>query len=275
LTFPISERWVTVSGLQLLVEDMGKGPVVLLAHGMWCDAGMFTGVAADLAHDHRVLVPDLRGHGRSAVPDRQWRIGDVADDLVAILDQLRVDRVTLAGFSMGGMAAVDFAVRHGGRLAGLALMGTSAAGEEMVRKAEIRALARLIELTGTPRFLAHEAARATFSPRFRRSKPDLVTRWESAVRAMPPRALIQALRAVASRPPLLDRLGDVRTPSLIIAGTGDRIVSPRWSRAMHRRLTRSRLIEFSKAGHAVPIELPGEVAGLLRDLAAGRISRAR
>jgi pimeloyl-ACP methyl ester carboxylesterase len=254
---------------------MGKGPVILLAHGMWCDAGMFTSVATDLARDHRVLVPDLRGHGRSSVPDQPWRIGDVADDLVAILDQLRVDKVTLAGFSMGGMAAVDFAIRHGDRLAGLALMGTSAAGEELLRKAEIGALAKLIELTGTPRFLAREAARTTFSPRFRRSRPDQVTRWESAVRAMPPRALVQALRAVASRPSLLDRLGEIRTPSLILAGTGDRIVSPRWSRAMHRRLTRSRLIEFSKAGHALPIELPAEVAGLLRDLAAGRISRAR
>jgi len=275
LTLPIAERWVTVSGLQLLVEDTGKGPVILLAHGMWCDAGMFAGVTAELARDHRVLVPDLRGHGRSAVADQPWRIADVADDLAAILDQLRVDRVTLAGFSMGGMAAVDFALRHGERLAGLALMGTSAAAEGLVRKAEISALASLIELTGTPRFLAHEAARSTFSPGFRRSRPEEVTRWESAVRAMTPRGLIHALRAVASRPSLLERLGEIRTPSLVIAGTGDRVVSPRWSKAMHRRLNRSRLIEFSKAGHAVPIERPAEVAGLLRDLAAGRISRAR
>lgn len=274
MTVSVTERWVTVSGLQLLVEDRGRGSVVLLAHGMWCEAGMFARVATELGRDHRVLVPDLRGHGRSAVPDRQWQIADVADDLVAMLDQLEVDRVTLAGFSMGGMAAVDFALRHRDRLDGLALMGTSAGAEELVRKAEIRTLAKIIELTGTPRFLAHEAARKTFSAPFRRAKPEDVTRWESAVRAMSPQALIHALRAVATRPALLGRLGEIPVPTLLVAGTGDRIVNPRWSRAMRRALPRSRLVEFKGVGHAVPIERPAEIAALLRDLAAGNLPRA-
>ncbi len=234
---------------------------------------MFARVATELARDHRVLVPDLRGHGRSTVPDRQWRIADVANDLAAMLDQFEVRRVTLAGFSMGGMAAVDFALRHPSRLDGLALMGTSAAAEEFMRVLEIRTLAKVIELTGAPKFLAHEAARGTFSPRFRKTRAAEVARWESAVRAMSPPALIQALRAVATRPALVERLGEIRVPTLILAGTADRIVNPRWSRAMNRALPRSRLVEFKGTGHAVPIERPAEVAGMLRDLCAGKLPR--
>ena len=129
---------------------------------------MFDRLAEDLARDHRVLVPDLRGHGRSAVPQSPWRIADLADDLTVLLDDSRVPRVTLLGFSMGGMAAVDFALRYGSRLEGLALVGTSAAAEDLVRIAEIRTLGRIIQLAGQPPFLAREASRAAFSPAFRK-----------------------------------------------------------------------------------------------------------
>lgn len=271
MTLPVTEHWIQASGLELYVEDRGEGPAILLAHGMWCDAGMFDRVATDLARDHRVLVPDLRAHGRSTVPDRPWRIADVADDLAALLDQLEVPRVTLLGFSMGGMAAADFAVRFRQRLSALALVGTSAAAEELVRVAEIRALARLIKLTGPPRFLAHEAARATFSPAFRKRSTTQVARWQNVVRAMSGPALAQALWAVASRPSLLERLAEVRVPTLVVAGGADRVMKPRWSTAMHRHLPRSRLVLYPGTGHAVPIERPAELAALVRGLAAGSL----
>jgi len=274
LSAPPTERWLSIDGLELFVEDRGAGPAVLLAHGMWCDGGMFAALAADLARDHRVIVPDFRGHGRSTVPERQWRIADLADDLAAILDRLAIPRVILLGFSMGGMAAADFALRFGGRVEGLLLVGTSAAAEELIRTAEIRTLARLIQLTGQSRFLARESARTTFSPAFRKSQPAAVARWESTVRAMTDTALIHALRAVASRPSLLERLGEIEASSLVVTGGADRVVRPRWSQAMHRHLRHSRLITFPGVGHAVPTERPTEVAALIRGLAGGTLSRA-
>jgi len=261
-----TERFLTVHGLQLCVEERGKGPAVLLAHGMWCDAGMFTALAQLLARDARVLVPDLRAHGRSDVPSRNWTIADMAEDLVAILDQLDVARVVLAGFSMGGMAAVEFALRYPDRLAGLALIGTSAAAEELVRTAEIKTLAKLIDLTGPARFLPHEASRTTFSPEFRRRHPKEIKRWESVVRAMPPAALTQSLRAVAGRRNLLEEIHRIRVPVTIIVGGADKVVRPKWSRAMHEHIPGSRLVVFPNAGHAVPTERPGHVAELLGQL---------
>ena len=234
---------------------------------------MFARLAADLARDHRVLVPDLRGHGRSSVPDKQWQIADLSDDLVKLLDQLHVQRVALLGFSMGGMAAVDFALRHPDRLEALALVGTSAGAEELVRAAEIRTLARVIQLTGPPPFLAREAARATFSSAFRKADPAAVARWESAIRSMGGVALIQALRAVASRPSHLDRLEEIRVPTAVVTGTRDRIVKPYWANTMQRRLRGSRLVSYSGVGHAVPIERPDELAGVLRDLRSSAVGK--
>ena len=274
MTPTVRERWVTVSGLELFLEDRGSGPAILLSHGMWCDGGMFTDLAKDLARDHRVLIPDLRGHGRSAVPAKQWTITQLADDLADLLDAVGVPRVTLLGFSMGGMAAVDFALRYGHRLEGLALVGTSAAAEELVRVAEIRTLARLIQLTGQSRFLAREASKSTFSQGFRKANATAVTRWESTVRAMSNPALIHALRAVAGRSPLLDRLGEISVPTLVIAGGADRVLKPRWSQAMHRRLRHSHLIVYPGVGHAVPIERPAQLAAVLRGIGRGTASGA-
>ena len=262
----VAERFLTVRGLQLCVEDRGQGPAVLLAHGMWCDAGMFAALAQLLARQARVLVPDLRAHGRSDVPAKGWTIADLAEDLDALLGQLGVAKVVLAGFSMGGMAAVEFALRHGDRLAGLALIGTSAAGEELIRKAEILALARLIDLTGPARFLPHEASRATFSPEFRRRHSKEIARWESVVRAMPRAALSQALRAVAGRANLLEELSRIKVPVVIVVGGADSVVRPKWSRAMHRQVPGSRLVVYPSAGHAVPTERPGDIAELIQQL---------
>jgi 3-oxoadipate enol-lactonase len=264
-----TERWLTLRGLRTCVEDVGQGPPVLLAHGMWCDAGMFTEVARALSPLARVIAPDFRAHGRSETPDSAWQIADLALDLAELLDTLRIPRVTLAGFSMGGMAAVDFALRFPERVAGLVLVGTSAADEDMLRAVEIRASARLIELTGAPRFLAQEASRVAFSAGFRRSHPREVARWESAVRAMPRAALVQALRAVGSRPSHLGRLGTIRTPTAIVAGGADRVLKPRWSRAMHERIPGSRLEVYPGVGHAVPVERPRELATLIREFLPG------
>src|SRR5262245_55878753 len=134
---------------------------------MWCDAGMFNDVAQILARKARVIVPGLRAHGRSEVPAAKWSVADVADDLAAILDQLEVKKVVLAGFSMGGMAAVEFGLKYTARLDGLMLIGTSAAAEDLLRTAEINSLAKIIEFTGAPSFMPGEASKHTFSAAFR------------------------------------------------------------------------------------------------------------
>jgi 3-oxoadipate enol-lactonase len=259
----VAERFITVGGLRLCLDDRGQGPVVVLAHGMWCDAGMFQSLAQLLATRARVLTPDFRAHGRSDVPTSSWSVADLAGDLAAILDQLEVPNAVLLGFSMGGMAAVEFALRYPARLTGLILVGTSAAAEGLVRSAEIKTLARLIDLTGPARFLPNEASRATFSSPFRRRNPREITRWESVVRAMPRAALTQALRAVAGRRPLLDQLNRIRVPVTIVAGAADRVVKPKSSEAMHQRLPGSTLVVYPGTGHAVPTERPGDVAELI------------
>lgn len=255
------------------MDDWGDpgAPTVLLAHGMWCDAGMFTEVASGLADRARVLVPDFRAHGRSEVPSSVWTVADLADDLAAILDLLEVGKVVLGGFSMGGMASIEFALKYPARLNGLMLIGTSASAEDLLRTAEINSLARIIKFTGAPRFMPAEASKRTFSPAFRRKNPREINRWESVIRAMPKQALIQGLKAVAGRRALLDQIHEIKAPVVVVSGAADEIMKPKLSEAMHRRIPGSTLVVYPGVGHAVPMERAGEVANLISAMVNGEL----
>jgi pimeloyl-ACP methyl ester carboxylesterase len=262
----VRERELVCRGLRLLVREAGQGPPVVLAHGMWCEGGMFAELTTSLARDCRVIVPDFRGHGGSEVPEEPWTIRDLALDLVALFDALQVSRAVVAGFSMGGMAALHLALEYPRRVLGLGLISTSAEAEDLIRVAEIRALSNLIRMTGVPDWIAHRAAKITFSSEFRRANPASVARWESAILAMPPAALRQALSAVVGRPSVAERLGEIRVPGFVLTGSADRIVPPHCSSTLSHGLPRARLVVLRGAGHAVPLERPRETAAAIREL---------
>jgi pimeloyl-ACP methyl ester carboxylesterase len=264
----LTERFVTLGGSRHLVRESGTGTPVLLLHGMWCESGMWLPVLERLAPSHRVVAPDFRAHGGTAVPAPGWSIADLADDMVSLLDKLDIPVAAVAGFSMGGMAALHMALRYPKRVSSLALIGTSAGAEEMVRVAQIRGLDQVIRAVGFRDWMVRESARATFSSRFRRAKPAAVTRWSAAVRAMTSPALRQGLDAVASRPSLVDELPRIRVPATIVTGTADRVLRPRWSLVMRDHLPVATLVIQRGAGHAVPIERPSETAAVIAGLAS-------
>lgn len=264
----VADRRVISQGLSLFVRDSGRtsAPAVVLAHGMWCEGGMFAPVAKELAGDYRVVTPDFRAHGRSEVPASSWTISDLAIDLLTILDTIGIERAVIAGFSMGGMAALQLAISHPDRVGGLVLLSTSAGPEEKFRILQIGVLVGLLNAVGPQEVIVREASRTTFSREFRRSYPERVERWERAIRAMKRPALVQALQAIAERPSVLKHLGHIRVPVHIATGADDRVLRPRWSRAMHEEIRASRLTVFEGAGHAIPIERPDETAGLIAEL---------
>ncbi|WP_191837798.1 alpha/beta fold hydrolase [Catellatospora chokoriensis] len=126
-----------VGGLWLEVTGAGE-PVVLL-HGAGMDSRLWDGVVPELAGRHTVIRYDARGLGRSDQPTGPYL--DV-DDLRTVLDHVRVDRAALVGLSMGGETALDFALAEPGRVASLALVGTSVSGWDWPRTPELAAYDR-------------------------------------------------------------------------------------------------------------------------------------
>jgi pimeloyl-ACP methyl ester carboxylesterase len=105
-----------VNGLQLFYRDHGSGTPLLLLHG-------FTGTGDDWRHvfaapldGYRVIAPDLRGHGRSTNPSGTFRFADVARDIFALLDRLRLDRVHAIGMSAGANTLLHMATQQPSRI---------------------------------------------------------------------------------------------------------------------------------------------------------------
>ncbi|HEX5163933.1 MAG TPA: alpha/beta fold hydrolase, partial [Thermomicrobiales bacterium] len=113
---------VELNGTRLYYEVSGPpdAPAVVLVHGFSLDTRMWAGQVGPLSERYRVVRYDLRGFGRSAIPEAGVHYQH-HDDLRALLDQLGIERATVVGLSLGGAVTLDFALHHPQRLTGLVL----------------------------------------------------------------------------------------------------------------------------------------------------------
>jgi len=123
-TFPISfkSQEISTNGVTIHTRVGGAGPAVMLLHGYGETGDMWVPLAVDLARDHTVIVPDLRGLGHSSRPsdgfDKKTQAGDVA----GVLSALRIERIDLVTHDIGNMVGFAFAAQHPERISRLVLI---------------------------------------------------------------------------------------------------------------------------------------------------------
>jgi pimeloyl-ACP methyl ester carboxylesterase len=124
VTFPKSftVRDIATNGTTIHVRVGGKGPGVVLLHGYAETGDMWAPLAADLAHDHTVIVPDLRGLGLSSRPAGGYEKKTQAGDVAGVLDTLKIERVDLVTHDIGNMVGYAFAARYSKRVSRFVLM---------------------------------------------------------------------------------------------------------------------------------------------------------
>ncbi|MEU6139786.1 alpha/beta hydrolase [Streptomyces sp. NPDC047081] len=126
---PSSSGYAKVNGLEMYYEVHGpaaaaRRPLVLLHGGVHTVGLSFAAVLPALAADRRVVAPELQGHGHTADTDRDLTVANLASDVVALLDELGIQRADFLGFSLGGLTALEVAVRHPERVDRLVLAAT-------------------------------------------------------------------------------------------------------------------------------------------------------
>jgi pimeloyl-ACP methyl ester carboxylesterase len=110
---PTTGTYAPVNGLQLYHEIHGSGQPLILLHGGFGSTGMFSGVLLPaLAANHQVILVDLQGHGRTADIERPLSFEAMADDVAALIGHLGLERASLMGYSLGGVTALQTAIRH-------------------------------------------------------------------------------------------------------------------------------------------------------------------
>jgi pimeloyl-ACP methyl ester carboxylesterase len=107
---------ITTNGTQLYVRVGGTGPAIVLIHGYGETGDMWVPLAKDLARDHTVVVPDLRGMGLSAIPAGGYDKKTQAHDIAGVLDELKIDRAALVTHDIGNMVGYAFAASYRNRV---------------------------------------------------------------------------------------------------------------------------------------------------------------
>ena len=128
---------ISANGAMIHVRVGGSGPAVVLLHGYGETGDMWAPMAAELMRDHTVIVPDLRGLGRSSHPAGGFAKMNQAEDVAGVLDPLKVDRADIVAHDIGNMVAFAFAEKHPERVGKMVLIDAPVPGigpwEEIVQ----------------------------------------------------------------------------------------------------------------------------------------------
>jgi pimeloyl-ACP methyl ester carboxylesterase len=116
MSLAIDTGRASVNGVMLYYEIHGRGAPLVMLHGGVNPSEMFGATLAEMAKTHRVVAVHLRGHGFSTDTDEPWSYEGMADDVAGLMEQLRIARADLMGYSTGAGVALQIAIRHPDRV---------------------------------------------------------------------------------------------------------------------------------------------------------------
>jgi pimeloyl-ACP methyl ester carboxylesterase len=253
---------VRANGQELYFEIHGEGPPLVLIMGIGYDATLWTlAQVPALSQKFQVVIFDNRDVGRSSKAATPYTIADMADDVSALMDALDIQRAHLLGLSMGGMIAQEFALRHVDRLHRLVLSGCGAAPARVAFD-PIRTWNWVKANDKSGEVFAGQQFTWLFSTAFLRNK-EAVQQTISMLTSNPnpvgPDAYNRQAQAYL-RHDALERLADVKSPTLVIVGDQDLLTPPWICREVADRIPGSQfeIIKGDGSSHVVPIERPEE-----------------
>ena len=261
-------RQVKSGDAEIFYRVLGEGSPVVLLHPFPADHEIWLPVAEVLSTRHRVILPDMRGHGESGVGDGPATMEKHAADIARVMDDAEVGKAPLVGVSIGGYALFEFWRRHRGRVSALGLCNTKAPADSAeVRAGRLQAAKDVLE-RGTELFFQSMISRL-LGKSTRETRPDLIDGALAMMRKMSPEDVAQVQRGMAERPNSVDTLKTIDVPTLLVTGDADILTGLNEAELMRQHISGSQLRVIAKAGHYAPWEQPEEVSKLLRQFLEG------
>ncbi|WP_454621188.1 alpha/beta fold hydrolase [Bradyrhizobium cenepequi] len=247
---------IEANGISISFKRSGEGPPLVLLHGAEADHAMFDAFAARLAPHFTVIAYDQRDSGATRNPAGRCGLGELADDLSALIAALGFERAHVFGTSFGGAIAQVAAVRHSARIDRLVLASTFRVGVSVAS----------INPDGFPRFAELRAklpeslpafAEYFFPPSYIASQPQALGIFTGNKRDAGQRERRGAVLAQ----PIAISLADIKAPTLVLAGREDRLIPPAHTLSLAREIAAARTAVIDGVGHVGTIQDPAAVAG--------------
>ncbi len=244
-----------VNQVRINYTDSGvrDGLPVVLIHGMALDNEMWLPQMQALQTDFRVIAPDLRGHGRSGAGDGQFTYRQMAEDILGLLDLLRIDRAALCGLSMGGALCLRIFELHPARVLALVLCDTACGPDTEDSKKRRELAIKSIKNDGLEPY-ADVFLKSIFTPSSFKKHKDSVEKMRSTILSSNPLGICGALLAQAARTDICPIMPEINIPVLLLAGTEDLLTPPGMMEKMAGRIPGSRFKEIPDAAHMSNLE---------------------
>jgi pimeloyl-ACP methyl ester carboxylesterase len=264
---------LVVAGLKTHLVRAGTGEPVILLHGLGASSYSWRFAVAELARHYEVFAPDLPGFGRTDKPrDFDYSIAGLHRWVLALMDQLGIEKARFAGNSMGGVIALWMAMDAGHRVERMALLGTPAYPEnrpKMLWPLGWPVIGRAYEWALGETALRY-IVRTTFVDQSKITE-ELIAEYLAPLKTAEGRRAVAEFIRRALPPDFKARIASYRTlkhRTLVLAGDSDRMVDHRGAERLSRDLPRARFVYLERCGHAPQEDAPDRVIPMLRDFFA-------
>ncbi len=271
----VTTGYANINGGRFYYEVAGSGPAVVLVHGFTLDTRMWDSQFEQFARKYTVIRYDVRGFGKSSLPDKPY---SNAEDLNGLFDHLRIDRAAVIGLSMGGGIAIEFAVLHQERVS--ALIPVDSGPRSIVKKEDSSAHAQMREFSAamgqvdrTARAEGIAAARqhwlgiALFAPE--RELPQVKKDLERIISGYSGWHWVNTSLTRQFNPEPSELNGRIKVPVLIVVGGRDLPFFHTIARSLCSDIPGSRLHVIPGAGHMSNMDAPEEFNRVVLDFLAG------
>jgi len=244
--------------LNFVLDGPHDAPPVVLLNSLGADLSMWEEQVELLAHGHRIVRCDLRGHGASPVPSGPYLPEELAGDVIDLLDRLEIERATLVGVSLGGAMALSIAVDRPQRVERLAVCFSAA---QFGPPQSWRERAAKVRADGIDA-ISDAVLERWFTESFAESRPQVLARMRAMLESTPAAGYAACCDALALLD-LRDSLAAVTAPTLVMSGAEDPATPPVYGRRIAAAVAGAAFAELPGAAHLGNVETPDLFNALL------------
>jgi len=265
MTNKLNETRITVNKLTVSYIDEGSvnAPVIIFIHGFPLNKFMWIKQIETLTDEYRVIAYDIRGHGNSDAGDDNFAIDLFVNDLIVLMDALKIKKTMLCGLSMGGYIALKAIVSHPERFSSMILSDTTCMADTPEGKEKRVNAIENITKNGVEKY-AQESLEKLFATESFTTKREEIAFVRQMIVETSKQSLYNTLHALADRKETCGQLQDIKVPVLIMVGKEDVITPLEAAKFMHEKIRDSILYIIGHAGHLSNMENPGEYNDKLR-----------
>ena len=253
----------TTASTNFYYRKTGRGPALILLHGFPESSALWDGVATELSKSFTLILPDFPGSGNSIL-GKQLSMANLADSIAAVMKQERINTAVIAGHSMGGYVAFEFANKYPGKLAGLSLIHSTPLPDD-AEKVSIRHRAiELLQKENGRELFIRQTTPNLFSEQTKENRPQLVEEQVARAMKVSAEAMINCYHAMIARHDRTNVLDENTSfPVQWILGTHDNLINYNKILKFCYRSPVNFVSAYENCGHMSMIEEPGK---LINDL---------